>query len=71
MSYGWEPPSEVSASGPVDGTFAPHPLGSYICLIVDGKKFRISEGAAFILSQEINGILLSSATNKAAKQVQS
>lgn len=64
MSFGWQPPSDVGAYGPIEGTGEKHKLGSYICLVVDDKKFRISQGAASVLAAEINGILLQAAINR-------
>lgn len=49
--------SDISAKGPVNGIGEMERGGSYIKINVADQEFKISEGAAEVLVNEINGIL--------------
>lgn len=54
---------EVAIDGPIDGTGRPEPDGKYFRLFVepegpaDGRHFRISRGAAYVLLIELRELL--------------
>lgn len=56
-------PIGIVASGPIDGTGADHPMGSYVRISVIAEpfdqpvKFKISRGAAEVLIAELQGAL--------------
>lgn len=53
--YGSNTPVDASALGRIDGVGNKHPKGSYVRLVIGGREYSISEGAAEVLANELLG----------------
>lgn len=47
--------NDASALGRIDGVGNKHPKGSYVRLVIGGREYSISEGAAEVLANELLG----------------